>query len=362
MRTARHISNPAGTVPAAARLSSAAGLLSAAVRLTLEFGALVLLAAGCERRPLEDPGYNNMIRVKVDVNAISNVTCDIYNDKIPVPEIDDEVMHVIFYGQDDRIAAESFISERSTDTEGNTVISGNIAVAPGTYKMLIWNFGTESTVIGDYQRFSLAEAYTNTVSDNILSRYESKVGENEIVVYEPDHLVVARNDRETIPYHSGVYTVQADARSVVETYYLQIKIDGLEYVASAQAFLSGMASGNLLSEGRPITDPQNTVYFTLLKSDDKGVPVVCNNFNTFGRIEDSDNQLQVTFDIRTKDGRTVQKSFDISDLFLSEDCIDHHWLLLEETIKIDPPENPGGGGGFDPGVEDWEDENHDIEL
>ena len=92
------------------------------------------------------------------------------------------------------------------------------------------------------------------------------------------------------------------------------------------------------------------------------MPVICNVFSTFGRIENSRNELLVTFDIKTIDGRIVQKEFDISDLFLSEECIKHHWLLLEETITIDPPEISSSGGGFAPEVEDWENENYDVEL
>ena len=62
--------------------------------------------------------------------------------------------------------------------------------------------------------------------------------------------------------------------------------------------------------------------------------------------------------LQTSDGKAVRKTVDISDLFLSEACVKHHWLLLEETIKIDPPQT--AGGGFDPSVDEWEDEQHDI--
>lgn len=98
------------------------------------------------------------------------------------------------------------------------------------------------------------------------------------------------------------------------------------------------------------------------KSDDKGEPVICAIFNTFGHPDGSDNKLEVTFDIITKDGKSVQRSFDISSLFLTDDAVRHHWLLLDETITIDPPTPSGGSGGFEPSVDDWEDEHHDIIL
>ena len=144
-------------------------------------------------------------------------------------------------------------------------------------------------------------------------------------------MVVASNEKEEIPYNSDSHTIHAVASTVIETYYMQVKVDGLQYVSTARAFLSGMASGNMLSERKPVDDMNTVLFFDMKKSDDKGVPVICTIFNTFGRIEDSQNDLEVTFDIKTHDGRTVQEKFDISELFHTEECIKHHWLLLEET-------------------------------
>ena len=166
-----------------------------------------------------------------------------------------------------------------------------------------------------------------------------------------------------MPYHDGVHVIEAEATTVVETWYLQIKVEGLEYVSSAEAFLSGMAGSTGISDSVD-GEEDNTVYFTLRKGDDDGVPVICNIFNTFGRLPDSRNHLKVTFDIRTVDGRNETREFDITDLFSTEAALEHNWLLMEETITIDPPAppEPGEGGGFQPGVDDWEDEDHDIVI
>lgn len=85
--------------------------------------------------------------------------------------------------------------------------------------------------------------------------------------------------------------------------------------------------------------------------------MICTVFDTFGRIDRSTNNLEVTFNIQTMDGKTVVRTFDISGLFETENAIRHHWLLLDETIKIDPPQT---GGGFDPKVDDWDEEHHDV--
>ena len=41
-----------------------------------------------------------------------------------------------------------------------------------------------------------------------------------------------------------------------------------------------------------------------------------------------------------------------------------HWLLMNDTLHIPKPITPpsGGGGGFKPGVSDWDEEQKDIEI
>lgn len=326
---------------------------------------ILVLTVSCERRPLVDLGHRTNINVRVNIDAISNVTCDIYNDKIAIPQIEPIAMHVLFFDKEtEEVAAESFISDISFDEDGTRVLSGNISIMPGHYKMLIYDFGTESTIVEDYYVWDDCFAYTNEISPalkrSLLSKVDNKALEEAYIIHEPDHLVVASHEDEHIPYHEGVHTVESEALSVVESYYLQIKVVGLEYVSSAQAILSGMVNGNMISSNTRVNEPQATIWFDMEKSDDKGVPVICTIFNTFGRIEDSENELEVTFDLKTHDGRVIQRTFDLSELFLSPECVNHHWLLLEETITIDPPQVEGGG--FAPEVNDWEEEHRDLYI
>lgn len=326
--------------------------------LTLLCAALILPA--CQRRPLEDPSEVSAIQVKVRIDSIRNVTSDVYNPKIPAPVIEPEAMHVIFFEQgEDKVAAETFITDITIDENGVRSLSGDISILPGDYRMLIYDYGTESTIVKDFYRFDFAEAYTESAPYSVLSRFNTKTGENPNILNQPDHLVVSANDHEIIPFHTGTYTVTADAHSVVESWYIQIKVEGLEYVSSAQAVLQGMFSANFISRDERVNDPEAAIWFQLQKSDDEGVPVICTIFNTFGRIPQSQNELAVTFNIRTSDGRTISRTFDISDLFLSEPAIKHNWLLIDEVITIDPPKS---NGGFDPAVEDWDEEHHDIEI
>ncbi len=323
----------------------------------------LMLMAGCERRPLEEPENYAHVSVEIDTKDIRNITSDIYNSSIETPSLVPEVMHILFYEEDaDRLVTEAFISNRSTNEAGNTVISGNIQIHPGDYRMAVYNFGTESTIIGNYNDWTDSYLYASPVSESIASKYKSKLPEDEVITYTPDHLHLAVHPELSIPYHIGVHSIETTARTTVETYYLQIRVDGLEYVSSAQAFLTGMAASYDISDDRTVTEEQNTIYFTLQKGDDKGTPVICTIFNTFGHVDGTSNKLEVTFDLRTLDGKTVQHTFDITDVFKTPDAVNHNWLLLEETITVDPPPTPPSSGGMDPWVSDWENEDHEIMM
>ena len=329
--------------------------------------ALSILLVACERRILEEPDFKTRIDVLINVQAIANVTCDVYNEKLPRPSVEPEVLRVMFYDcEKDKMLGESFISEANRSDSGELIISGEVSILPGDYRVMVYSFGTESTLISQYDSWNGCMAYTDPLSSEMLKVLALKNSDGgQAIHYQPDHLLAARSEKESIPWHSGTHVIQANASSVVESYYLQVKVDGLEYVSSARAVLTSMSSGVPIATAKPILESPVSLYIPLQKRDDKGTPVVCNVFNTFGRIPDSTNDLEVTFDLKTVDGRTITKNFDISDLFLSEECVSHHWLLVEETIVVPPPPDPGpgaAGGGFDPVVNDWEQENHEIQM
>lgn len=343
-------------------IAGGAANVAPAVLCALCVLSILCVASGCHRRPLEDPSEKTLVKVKVNVKDIHNVTCDIYNPKLPLQQIAPTAMHVLFYDKATEVlAAETFITNIGTEDDGSRSLNGTISILPGNYRMLVYDFGTEATLIGGLENWESARAYTETVESAVRSRFNTKADEKGIdILQQPDHLVVASKESEQIPWHDELYTVKAEASSVVESWYLQIKVDGAQYISGAQAMLSGMVGANRIATNTRENEPEVGVWIPLQKSDDKGTPVICTVFNTFGRVPDSSNSLSVTFDIKTVDGKTLQKTFDISRLFLSENAIKHHWLLLEETIKINPPAS--SGGAFDPIVDGWDEEQREIEI
>lgn len=329
----------------------------------LILAAALLSIVSCQRRPLEELGGGTRTRIRITVrtDGIRNVTSDIYNSSVPVPELVTEAMHVVFFDESGRIAAETYLTATERDAEGNTVFVGDVNVVPGTYRIYACSFGAESTLVQGPTAWESDLAYAVDVSENVAAACADIVPQGESLTLCPDHLFVARLPQETIPAVSDIYTVCADARTVVESYYLQIKVEGLKYLSNATAVLTGLSSGNLIAQGSRVDDPLSSIRFEMKGSSDGGRGVLCAIFSTFGRPAGSANNLQVTFRLTSVDGRIDDYCFDLSDLFLSEDCINHNWLLLDETIRIDPVEVKGGGG-LEPSIGEWDDENHETML
>lgn len=339
-------------------LNAAKGSL---IKAVLAAACVLIASVSCHRRPLEDPDLRTAVKITINTDGIQNVTCDIYNPNIPLQKIEPTVMHVIFYdAATDNVVSENFLTGISTDDSGRRVISGEVQLIPGEYKMLAYDFGTEDALIKDYYLWGRTLAYTEQVPSNVLTRFTTKGGETPNILKEPEHLEVARKELEVIPYHDAIWTIEADARSVVESWYIQVHVDGVQWVNSAQAVLSGMASGNYIEQDLRVTDPEASVWFQLKKSQDAGKDVVCTVFNTFGHIDGATDHLEITFDVSTVDKKIIRKTFDITDLFKTENAVKHHWLLIDETIKVEPPES--SGGAFDPKIDDWDEEHREIDI
>ena len=107
----------------------------------------------------------------------------------------------------------------------------------------------------------------------------------------------------------------------------------------------------------------------MLKSQDPKLPgenkdVLCAVFNTFGKIPEATSNLHVTFNVVDVAGNLQQKDINLDTVFKSQDAIEHHWLLIDETWTIvDPGQGQQEtGGGFRPVVDDWEEINENIIL
>lgn len=328
------------------------------------FMVLAVLLSACVRRPLEEMEDHVFLKVVMKVKGINNVTANIYNDKIPVPDISSGMVRALLYTPDgDRLLNQSFISGTGVTEDGEPYVSGYIKVLPGEYKMLCYNFDTETTLISGEGSYDGIMAFTPRVSDHLASRFEETRGSFEEIRYEPNHLFVAREENLRIAPSNSLVTIETEAETIVDTYYLQIYVEGGQNAASASAILTGLSASNLMGPNMRDRESATAVYFDLMPSEDNGKKVLCTLFSTFGKIEGETSNLDVTFDVLTRDGQKYQQTFNLDEVFRTEDAKERHWLLINDTLDIpDPITPPGGNGGFKPEVNDWDEEQNDVEI
>ena len=325
---------------------------------------------GCERRELEYGNANVNLRLKINLNVKVNGKIE----NLPEPEM----MRVMFFNPD----TYELITESYLPAGG-----GRISLPPGHYKFIGYNFDTEAVLLRNDRNYYTIEAYTNEVSsalkESMLAaiRYGksatkgtddesawnlalTKVQEQGII-YEPDHLFVSHQDI-VVRNTSEEQVIEAAAETIIETWKISVRIKNEQYMASARALLSGQIASNFIGlpkeEGKTNTDV--TLMFDMQAgSDDDSNDVVVGKFNTFGKNPSVQSRLWLTILIKTVGGETIEWHGDITDKFFMDDAVENQTIYIEDEIDIPQPENPGGGGGgFQPGVDDWEEENIPINI
>lgn len=330
-----------------------------------------IVLTSCELRPLVDISNKLRIEVTIDTDDVSNVTSDIYNPRLERPSVTTDMVRCLFYdSKTGELVAQHFISEKSINEKGQEVISGTVDIIPGEYDLVCYNFDMPNTLIKDENRFYGITAWTNEVSTAIDKNFrdlENPVPGGTPINYDPDHLMVSRDPGLVIIPHADTQLIQTTATTCIDTYYFQIGIKGGKNVSSVSAVIDGMSSGNQFAQDIRLEESSCGVFFDLVNDIDEKKPegsqdVLCGLFSTFGKIEDISSTARIIFTLTTMDGTIYEKSVSLEDVFKTEDAIERHWLLLDDEIVIPDPPEPSHGGGFDPKVEEWQEEEGTIVL
>lgn len=329
----------------------------------------VLLAAACERRPLVDPDGQTEFRVRIITEGINNVTCNLYNPNLTPQTITSDMVRLLIYDPTgEQLITQAFASDKTVE-EGVEVLSRRVDVPAGNYRVLGYNFDLGDTHFEHEERFSTLRAFTPEISEQLYARVGSRAEEIGTIYYEPEHVLVARERDLQLKATGDLQVVEMDATSVVDTYYIQIRISGMEYLAQSAnglAVLSGLSPSNLIGDDTPNHEESSAIYFEMLKSTDERITeenkdVLCAQFNTFGKIPAQPSSLQITLAVLSRDGTKHEKVVDMTPIFETEDARERHWLLIDEVWEIPEPVDPEGGG-FSPTVDDWEDVEEVIPI
>lgn len=342
---------------------------------TFVWFVLILLFVSCEHRELSDPNTGRYLRIYLD-EEIKNVTCGFYDESLEKPDYQQPyVMRVVFTDPETGdIVRERYIQNYGQDEKGY-YIDGYINVDPGIYNLLAYSFGSSVTRIRNERNFYGMQAYTDPVDENDSKHLASSEEEDDKLFRQmPEHLFHVVEESFELRESPKVDTLRSaggdffKAHSVVSSYYLQLNIDGIEWVTSSVGTLTGMAGSTVMHGHKDIvtSDPVH-LYFGMYCADKsknresgRTTAVLYSTFHTFGKIPDETSVLTLTFEFLLSDGSTQVEKMDITPEFEKPLAKDQQWILLDHTVVIDPPVGATSGGGMTPGVEGWEDVNAEV--
>jgi hypothetical protein len=237
---------------------------------------------------------------------------------------------------------------------------GQVSLIPSReYDVLVYNFDTESTWLEDENWFHKIYASTSLIPDSFRTKLRSRAtkGDEEDIVYDPDHLFVGRLNDVYIPARSvDAPPVILDVRceTVVESWILEVKtITGKKNIGTTAAVVTGLAESNRIGPNER-SEEFVSVYFDNQVIDDNGLLTA--KFNTFGWNKDILEPQILSLVFTDIAGKGHVFNVDVSDQFP-----DNKEQIIRVEMEIDIPEPmTGGDGGFVPKVDEWDEINTDI--
>ncbi|MBR5333079.1 MAG: DUF5119 domain-containing protein [Muribaculaceae bacterium] len=338
---------------------------------------MAIFISSCIHRPLEDPFTAHYIRIYIDEH-IKNVTYGFYDEsrEKPVHKRPKVLRVALSDPYSGRIVSERYLQSTGEDERGY-YIDGYLVAEPGDYNLLVYNFDTQKTKIRSENNYFDMQGYTNPVSDNYYKYFPTSRQEldDQAIRNCPEHLYVTSEPIHINDLFLGIDTIrnsQGDhftAKSVVLSYYIQVKIKGFEYVSTAVSLMSGMAGSKTLYNREMNEKDPSSIFFNLKytevgqskgpKGENTKTAVLYTTFNTFGKLPKEDNIYMLNFEFTRADGTSQTEVFDITKMFDEPLVKYEQWILLEKEIEITPS---GSSGTVDPGINDWDNVWSDIYL
>lgn len=329
---------------------------------------LLLLTTACDRRELIEPTNGHIVRVYLN-EEIKNVTTGFYNPALPRPPYTrPDILRVVMYNTaTGRMVTDRYLRDVGEDEHGYWV-EGYVICEPGSYDMIIYNSALEAIIVKQDANLHDLYATTNPVTFNTMGTRMHRSASEPLLYNSPDLLFLSHN-RVDIPFSYEIDTInsyvenQIKASAMVETYYLQIQIKGANFVQSVQAVITGMGSEKQLFT-QELPGGEAALLFEMPIADYEitdSIATIYTTFNTFGKLNNVDNTLTITFNILTTTGQMQSTVIDVSDEFLKPHAIENNWLIIDKVINVPPPPD-APSGGFTPGVTRWDDIWSDIYI
>lgn len=301
---------------------------------------LCILSASCHRRPLTTADYTVIVNISIDTNIV--------NYKV---EKDPSLMRCIFYDSE----SGAFVTQAFLPPTG-----GQVSLIPAReYDVLVYNFDTESTWLEEENWFHKIYASTSLIPDSFKTKLRSRASktDEELIVYDPDHLYVGRLNDVFIPSRSvdaPPVILDVECKTVVESWLLEVRtVTGVENIGSIAAVVTSLSGSNKIAFDE--RSPEYvSVFFDNQVIDENGLLTA--KFNTFGWTDKIQEPQVLSLVITDVAGKGHVYNIDVSDQFPN-----NPEQIIRINLEIDIPEPmTSGDGGFVPKVDEWDEINTDI--
>ena len=303
---------------------------------------LCILPSSCKRRPLTTADYMVIVNLEIDKDIVNHTV-----------EKDPSLMRCIFYDSE----SGAFVTQAFLPATG-----GQVSLIPAReYDVLVYNFDTESTWLENENWYNKIYASTSLIPDSFRTKLRSRAtkGDEELIVYDPDHLFVGRLNDVFIPARSvdaPPVILNIECETVVESWLLEVKtVTGKENIGSIAGVITALSGSNRIGPNERSTDFVS-VYFDNQVIDENGLLTA--KFNTFGWHKDIKEAQVLSLVFTDIAGHGHVHNFDISEQFPNNE---EQIIRIEVNIDIPKPET-SGDGGFVPKVDDWDEINTDIHI
>ena len=301
---------------------------------------LCIFVSSCKRRPLTTADYMVIVNIEIEKDIVNHTV-----------EKDPSLMRCIFYDSE----TGGFVTQAFLPPTG-----GQVSLIPSReYDVLVYNFDTESTWLEDENWFHKIYASTSLIPDSFRTKLRSRAtkGEEELIVYDPDHLFVGRLNDVFIPARSvdaPPVILNVNCETVVESWLLEVKtITGVKNIGSMAAVITSLSGSNRIGPNERSTNFVS-VYFDNQVIDENGLLTA--KFNTFGWNKDIKEKQILSLVFTDVAGKGHVFNVDVSDQFPN-----NKEQIIRIELDIDIPEPmTSGDGGFVPKVDDWDEINTDI--
>lgn len=308
----------------------------------LLLSSLLAMLTGCDFRDMLDESPVNGVEIRLNWTGVT--------DKLP------DGMRVIFYPKDEE--------GRKADTYLSAT-GGEVAVLPGHYAVVVYNYNTESVQIKGEASYETIGAYTGCCTG---------ISTEEEMVWAPDPLYVVALDDILIEKSDVPQEIEFKPEVVVQSYSFDIKMVGLKNVADIVCSITGL-NGSYCFGKQVCTVSEMPLYVDVDPKDG----FLWGYFSHFVQPLRAKSRavmpMQLTVKIIKTDNTLQEVKVDITELIEAplpppvgggtEDPPGEVHIEVpvpDGEIRVDDVEpSPGGGGGIGGDVGDWGDEDN-VEL